>query len=259
MKRSVCQLAGVGAIAWAAFALSPAPTWADDPLYGIEETVSGPTVVITTFPTDTEIDPRTTAALIEQLLLSSPYNRGTTGLMDEMISQGISDGTKPIDVFAVSIFQSDKAADSATALRKSFLRAAQTREPSYVKATVVEHLIANWGWERGKNVTFLRIVPGQPTTIYDEYGSTLAFFKSGYTGQMSMLEFFQPRASVKAVRAELTKRSGMSGASIYRDDATGNLIAYSQYFSTASALAAGSHSLVADRRIGQVTQNYRAR
>jgi hypothetical protein len=255
MRRRVSQLAGAGLIAMAAFGLAAAPVWADDPLYGIAQTVDAPTVVISTF----NVDPGSTAALIDDLVQSGPYNRGTAGLMDETISQGLTDGAKPMDVFSVSIFQSENAAESATTLRKKVLRTAQTREPAYIKATVIEHLLADWGWERGQEVKFLRVVPGKPTKIYDEYGSTLAFFKSGYTGQMSMLEFFQPGASLDAVRAELTRRSGMSGASIYRDDTTGSFIAYSQYFNTASALASRSDSLVADRRMGQVTQNYRAR
>jgi hypothetical protein len=245
----------VGSIALAVLALPLALAWADDPLYGIAQTVDASTVVIST----SSVDPGATAAFIENLVQSGPYNRGTAGLMDEMISQGLGDGGKPIDVFSVSIFQSDSAAETATALRKSTLRAAQARETTYIKATVIEHLIANWGWEKGKEVTFLRIVPGKPTKIYDEYGSTLAFFKSGYTGQMSALEFFQPGASLQDVRAALTKRSGMSGASIYRDQATGNFIVYSQYFNTPPSLTASADSLVTERRIGQVTQNYRAR
>ncbi|MFY9823810.1 MAG: hypothetical protein WAM82_20690 [Thermoanaerobaculia bacterium] len=249
------QLAVAGLFAMAALGWVVAPAWADYPLYGIAQTVNAPTVVVSTF----NVDPSSTAALIDDLVQSGPYNRGGGGLMDETISQGIADGGKPMDVFSVSIFQSSNAAESATTLRKSVLRTAQTREPAYIQATVVEHLLANWGWERGQQVQFLRVVPGKPTNIYDNYGSSLAFFKSGYTGQMSMLEFFQPGASLDAVRAELTKRSGMSGASIYRDEATGNYIVYSQYFDTASALAAQSDSLVADRRMGQVTQNYRAR
>jgi hypothetical protein len=240
----------------ATLAVAMAPACADDPLYGIDESVQSRQVVITTV---SNADPLTVPALLEDFVRSGPYNRGISGFADETISQGISEGGKPIDVFSVSIFQSAAAADKATDLRKSALSAAPGRDQGYIKAAVIEHLVANWGWERGKEVKFIRLEPGKPTKVYDEYNSTLSFFKSGYTGQMSMLEFFQPSATLEGVRAELTARVGMSGASIYRDEATGNFIAYSEYFNTASALKNRSASLVADRRMGQVTQNYRAR
>lgn len=256
MSRSVLHRVAVFLALAAGPIVSVVPVSADDPLYGIEPTVSSGEVVISTYSSS---DKDGGTALVAALVQTGPYNRGNPAFTNETISQGYSKDLQTAEVFSVSTFQSPEVADTASRARKAALPAILSGDPVSIKATVVEHLLANWGWERGGEVTFTRVVPGKPTRIYDEYNTTLAFFKSGYTGQMSMLEFFQPGATLEAVRGELTARRGMSGASIYREKATGNYIAYSEYFDTASALASKSASLVVERRMGQVQQNYSAR
>jgi hypothetical protein len=231
------------------------PSQADDPLYGVAEAVNSLEVEITTY----SVEPEGEASFIHALVQSGPYNGSESAFSNETISEALSDGTQPVEIFAVATFQNSAAADRVSSLRKAAAQSNLVKSAVSTRAKVVEHLLANWGWERGEAVKFTRIVPGQPTRVYDEYKTTLSFFKTGYTGQMSMVEFFRPGVKLAEVRSALSARRGMSGASIYREEPTGNYIAYSEYFDTASAQGASASALVADRRMGQVLQNYAAR
>ena len=232
---------------------SGVPASADEPMYAIQASSDSTEVTIMTYDVGTDAE----SALVQALVQSGPYNRSEPSFTNETISQEISGSTDSTGFFSVATFQSAAAADKMANLRRSAVQSLAAREP--IRAKVVEHLLADWGWERGREVTFTRLVPGEPTRVFDDYTTTLAFFKSGYTGQMSMLEFFQPGVQLEEVRAALTARRGMSGATIYRDHATGNYVVFSEYFDTASARAAQATALVVERRVGQVTQNYAAR
>lgn len=233
--------------------------FADDPVPAIIDQCTADDVVVALF----EVQPGMASDFLNAMVASSHYhsNRAQRAtVVNETISQGIVEEGRPERFFAVTSMHNRKAVNAMKKDRNRAVANAVTRQPQYITAKVIEHLLANWGLEKGSAISFQRVTPSghsdgpAPT---ENYGTSLAFFKTGYAGQMSMLEKFKSGTSLDAVRADLTSRKGMSGASIYLDTETNTYYAYSEYFDLGATTLSDRN--VADRRFGPVVENFQAR
>jgi hypothetical protein len=97
--------------------------------------------------------------------------------------------------------------------------------------------------------------------IFKRSISSLSFFKSGYTGQVGMIEFVPPSTPLSEIRDQLAKRLGLSGASIFTTPS--GLAVYSEYFKTPAAAAGqtltSSATDISGAQAAVVVQNYVSR
>ena len=140
-----------------------------------------------------------------------------------------------------------------------------TQSPSYVPMELEEHQVPNWGWERGQPVAFTRIGQSGNPAVFNEYGTSLSFFKYGYTGQTAVVKAFPSSATLEEVRQALFAESGLAGASIFRNSVDDTFVVYAEYFETPSSYASAELSVDASgdsysgAEAGVVVENYKAR
>lgn len=234
-------------------ALGGAPAGADDPMTGITDTCTAPDVVLAKF----EVRPAMSGEFMQAMLKSSHYHGQMPAMVQEVIAQSLSEPSAPSTAFSVISMHNAAHVAQLAKSRNGELASMLSKDPEYVTAKVVEHQLANWGLAKGREVVFQRVTPYDHGDPFAQYVTSLAFFKTGYLGQMSMLEQWKPGTTLEQVRADLLKRRGMSGASIYLDEATNTYYAFSQYFNL--AVSDVSSSRVADRHVAQVVQSFRSR
>jgi len=240
--------------------LAPA-AMADDPVTELGEVCEAPDGDVIVYP----INPLNEGEFLTALVHSGSYHGTTTTFANEMLAQALPGMSSPgqTSFFSVTRHYSDQEMAKVSSRRLEAVAPYLAGEPTVYRTRVVEHLLANWGHEQGSEVSFESVIPGGDGHLFEEYGSSLSYFKGGYSGQMSVLEIYQPGVSLDQVRDDLTRRKGMSGATIFQDKATDVYLAYSQYFqSTKEQLSpadAREGSLVAMRLAGQVAQNYSSR
>lgn len=140
-----------------------------------------------------------------------------------------------------------------------------TQSPEYVPMELEEHQVPNWGWERSQPVSFTRIGPGGNPAVFNEYGTSLSFFKYGYTGQTAVVKAFPSSATLDDVQQALFAESGLAGASIFRNSIDDSLVVYAEYFETPASYASARLSVDASgdsysgAEAGVVVENYKAR
>lgn len=136
---------------------------------------------------------------------------------------------------------------------------------TYVPMNLEEHQVPNWGWERGSAVAFTRFGPEGNPTVLNQYGTSLSFFKYGYTGQTAVVRTFPATDSLTDVRQAIFADSGLAGASIFRSPSDGSYLVYAEYFETPLSYAserlrvASAGDALLGAEAGVVVENYKAR
>jgi hypothetical protein len=106
-----------------------------------------------------------------------------------------------------------------------------TVQPRRIDLTLVEHVLSDWGWEHGRQDQMVRSAAFGRDEIFEKNLSSLSFFKSGYVGQVGVLEFFDEGVPLAAVRTAVSQRRGLSGASIYRPEGGQmGFVVFSEFF-----------------------------
>ena len=239
----------------------PQVSLADDPVTELGEVCEAPDGDVVVLP----VSPTNEGEFLTALVNNGGYHGATSTFANETLGRALPGMTKAgvTKFFSVVRYYSEPEMNKLANRRQEAIAPYLVEEPTVYHTRVIEHLLANWGHERGDQVTFESVIPGGEGHLFDEYGSSLSYFKGGYSGQMSVLEVYNSGVTLDQVRDDLTRRKGMSGATIFQDKATDIYLAYSQYFqSDAEHLApadAREGSLVSMRLAGQVTQNYSSR
>jgi hypothetical protein len=234
---------------------------ADDPVGELGETCEAPDGDVVVYI----VNPNTEGEFLTALVHSGGFHGVTSTFANETIARALPGMTESnaTTFFSVTRHYSDTEMAKVSGRREQALAPYLESEPTVYRTRVVEHLLANWGHERGGEVTFESVIPGGDGHLFDEYGSSLSYFKGGYSGQMSVLEVYRSGLSLDQVRDDLTRRKGMSGATIFQHKDSDTYLAYSQYFQTApqqlSPASAKEGAKVAMRLAGQVAQNYSSR
>jgi hypothetical protein len=241
------------AAAFVVAALLATSARADDPLYGVAAASAAPYAKIATY----EVTGSNEQSFLHAMVQSGAFHGREAAFANETIAQALPGSNQPVTFFSMSRYHDTKAGDRVETLRTNAVAPFVAREPGYIHAAVVEHLIPNWGWARNGKVTFRQVIPGAEGHTFDNYDTTLTYFKSGYTGMVSILELYKPGTDLDQVRADLTSRRGMAGATIFQDQANGRYLAYSEYFDAGETVA--RKSTLAERHVAVVVQNYKAR
>lgn len=255
MRKMLHRASGVGlcAVAILAVGLLPGTARADDPLYAVGSACSANYAQIATY----EVSPENGREFVEAMVRSGPYHGTEASFANETIAQALPGATRPATFFSMARYHDSNGSTRVAMARTSAIAPYVNREPEYITALVVEHLIPNWGWARNGKVTFKQVIPGSEGHTFDHYDTTLSYFKSGYTGMVTILEFYKAGTDLDQVRNDLESRSGMAGATIFKDTANGRFIAYSEYFNAGKTATA--EGTLSDRQVAVVLQNYKAR
>lgn len=237
---------------------------ADDPMPTIlrEATAPWSTVTLYTVRVDAEFD------FLDALVLSGPYRGETPGFVAEKIVRG-SLGAEDRTVTYLSINRHfDRTAMEWTEQeRREAVAPYLAEEPFQLHGRMVEHVVASWGLERKSAVQTYRLAGADLRQELNQYGRTLTFFKTGYTGQLGSFQVFPPGTKLGEIRSQLGGARGLSGASIFQDPQTQTYAIYVEYFETPAERLQGKlrmprgsgRGLPSGQMAGVVVQNYKAR
>jgi len=231
---------------------------AHDPKPVLRSIYAAPLAVITLY----EVKPGSQEDFVNAMVSSGPYNRVLYGFANERILQAIPGSKGDATTFISFVRYYDKAtADFVDAQRNPIISPLLEKAPVRIDATLVEHELADWGWEKGTEQAVLHVRPLENEEIFKRNVSSLSFFKSGYTGQVGLLEILPVNTQLAEIRDGLSSRRGLSGASIF--STASGLVVYSEYFKTPAEAAnqklSSSNSQLSGAQAAVIVQNYVAR
>jgi len=231
---------------------------AHDPKPVLRSIYAAPFAVITLY----EVKPGSQEDFVNAMVSSGPYNRVLYGFANERILQTIP-GSKGESATFISFarYYDKTTADFVDSQRNPVISPLLQKASVRIDATLIEHELADWGWEKGTDQAVLHVRPLENEEIFKRNVSSLSFFKSGYTGQVGLIEILPVNTQLAEVREGLSSRRGLSGASIF--STASGLVVYSEYFKTPAAAASQKLSAADSRLSGAqaavVVQNYVAR
>jgi hypothetical protein len=224
-----------------------------------DQTAPAATLVIYTVPTSEEVN-------FLQALVDSGGYVSQPGFANERVIRSLSPREPDsVTYYVLTRHYSDKGMEHTLAKRQAELYGHVSGESTVVPVTLEEHQIPNWGLERNSAVAFTRIAPSEDTSLLNEYGTSLSFFKYGYTGQTALIRTFPPGTSLDDVRQTLFADKGLDGASIFRNPADGTFVVYGEYFESSPQYAnsqltvASTSGSLSGAELGVVVENYKAR
>lgn len=131
--------------------------------------------------------------------------------------------------------------------------------PEIHHTEIAEHRVANWGLERHEPVSFTSAQPmAAEPQVFEEYGTTLAFFKYGYTGQIGWVQEHEADRNPQAAKAAVLSYDGLSGMSMTRTD-SGRTVTYAEFFATPEGAKQLTKTAGGVSGLGTVILNYRER
>jgi hypothetical protein len=209
-----------------------------------------------------QVKPGQEAELASAVLASGPYNKLLSGFASEKLLEPL-----PVQAGTRLYISFGRYYDRGTAAfvepeRMRALHPFLASSPVRVELSLVEHMLADWGWERGTASSVLRAAAFENDEIFQKNVSSLSFFKAGYVGQVGMIEFFEPGADLESVRKTVSGRAGLSGASIYRVRGQERYVVYSEFFKAPLEIAQkslrhlGPGTMPLGTQVGIVVQNY---
>lgn len=134
-----------------------------------------------------------------------------------------------------------------------------THLPEIHHTRISEHRVANWGLERKQQVNFTRAAPmATGAQVFEEYGTTLAFFKYGYTGQIGWVQEHEASRGPQAAKAAVLSYDGLSGMSMAKTD-NGKTLTYAEFFATPEGARNLTKTAGGVSGLGTVILNYRER
>lgn len=242
----------------AAAALMPVDrVYGHDPTPVLRNLYGAPHAVITMY----EVIPGKEAPFLDVMVKTGPYGKLLSGFANERVLQPLPSSEGKNLFISVARYYDSGTADLIEKERGPALQPYLARQPTSIRGTLVEHLLADWGWERRTQHKIVRAGAFKNDEIFQKNISSLSFFKAGYVGQVGMIEFYPKGASKEAVSEQVEKRVGMSGASILAL-ADGSYIVYSEFFRSPGGVEKrkisldASAGMIIGSQAGVVVQNY---
>ncbi|HEY0080100.1 MAG TPA: hypothetical protein VGB73_15925 [Pyrinomonadaceae bacterium] len=201
---------------------------------------------------------------LDAMVKSGPYNKLLSGFANERILQPLPTAENGnVTYSCIGRYYDMGTANFIEKQRDLVVRQFLVREPIRLEAKLVEHWLGDWGWERQtKKHTATRVEPFKNDEIFQQHVSSLSYFKSGYIGQVGMLELFPKGMSLEQIRAGIQHHSGLSGSSIYSVGEEGRYVCYCEFFKSPGSAELPATNLVASSdtvvgvQPGIVVQNY---
>ncbi len=237
MRRHKHLLLGLFAV----WAVESGTAVADEPGWEIEDYLNSTilTIRIYTIPT------HRFRSFVDTAVSTGPFTSQFGGFVNEKILEPISTSdTGFMEVIVLSRYFDKGTADMVNQKRDPYLRGMSESDPVTINATLVEHNFGNWRWEGGASASAVGLASAKPydtRRIMDNQDLSVSFGKAGYVGQVGLLESYSSSANVASIRKELSTRSDIAGASIFKAD--GGYVVYSEYFRTSDRLAGKSLSV----------------
>ncbi len=239
----------------------------DEPEMEMQPALMSSVGVITVY----NVESRQEANFLDAVIKGGAFHFPYPGFTNERILQPLP-GTADKGGYYISIgrYLDTESAFRVEQSKNAAIKSAVAAKSEPVSYTVrlVEHLLADWGWEKGRTPNVMSLTPSSDSRkfvndVFRQKLSSLAFFKIGYTGQVGILDFFGKEKTIEQVRQEISRREWLTGASIYETEDK-ELIVYSEYFSTprtaaAQKLSSSSNGKLTGNQAGRVVQNYMSR
>lgn len=231
---------------------------AHDPKPVLRSIYGAPNAVLTIY----QVKPGHEGAFMDTMVSTGPYNRLTPAFANERILQPLPSQDGAARYVSLGRYYDLAVARSIDVERNAALSAHLSLVPARFELSLIEHQLADWGWEKRRTPTMVQAKPLEKDELFREHLSSLSFFKSGYVGQVGLLEFFPNNTTLDYLRATLKARSGLSGASIFSLADSGFAV-YSEYFVAQAGFQERTFQLsqgsTAGAQAGIVVQNYVAR
>jgi hypothetical protein len=248
-RQAVRTAAAIAAL-WCA---ASTPALADEPTAMMRNIMSATVAEVTVY----DVRPDQGQQFLDAMVTHGPYDQLMAGAVSEKLLAPLpgSNGRW----MALSRYLDGATARRVADSRDKKLAGLVAGQPERVSGTLVQHVFADWGWEKGSPARMLDVYPVGSEAIFEQRLTSLSFLKSGYTGQAGMVEFFDASYSPERLRALVAGRSGLSGASIYVT-ADKSYFMYSEYFNSPANAARVSMQASANRgQAGTVEMNYTPR
>jgi hypothetical protein len=208
-----------------------------------------------------QVKPGRETDFVNAMVSTGPYNKLLSGFASEKLLEPLpaADGTTLYICF--SRYYDKGTSQFVEPERLAAVQALLSAPPQRLELSLVEHLLANWGWERGSDQKVMRAEAFKNDEIFQRNISSLSFFKAGYVGQVGMMEFFDSGAAVESIRNTASSRTGLSGASIYKIDGQDRYVVYSEFFKAPQDIAErqlhfSPGAIPVGQYAGVVSQNY---
>lgn len=247
------------ALAVMAISMAP-PAYAYDPVPALRNLYGAPHAVVWLM----QVKPGREAEFVDAMVTTGPYNKLLSGFASEKLLEPLPVKNGATIYLCFSRYYDKGTSQFVEPERMEQIQKYLAGPAIRLELSLTEHLLANWGWERGSEQAVLRTEAFKNDEIFQKNISSLSFFKAGYVGQVGMIEFFEPGADLAAVRTKASARSGLSGASIFKVDGEERYLVYSEFFKAPADLAAqqlhfAPGALPRGRMAGIVVQNYNPR
>ena len=234
---------------------------AGDPIPTMRNVYGAPYAVITVFEVKAGMEPQ----FLDAMVKAGPYNKLLSGCANERILQPLpATGAGTVTYSSIGRYYDLGTANFVEKQRDAVIRQFLASEPVRLEAKLVEHWLGDWGWEtpQAKHGA-TRVEPFKNDEIFQKRMSSLSYFKSGYIGQVGVLELFPKGKSLEQIRADVRHHAGLSGSSIYAVAGGERYVCYCEFFKSAGSGidVSGSGITVADNvavgvHPGIVVQNY---
>lgn len=260
LRAGVCGVTLVVTLGMVMFAAAPGGR-AGDPIPTMRNVYGAPYAVITVF----EVKAGTEPQFLDAMVKSGPYNKLLSGFANERILQPLPTAKAgTVTYSSIGRYYDLATANFVEKQRDAAIRQFLAAEPIRLEAKLVEHWLGDWGWEtpQAKHGA-TRVEPFKNDEIFQKRMSSLSYFKSGYIGQVGVLELFPKGATLEQIRSGVQHHAGLSGSSIYAVAGGERYVCYCEFFKSSGSGADVSASgiTVADNTAvgvhpGIVVQNY---
>jgi hypothetical protein len=190
----------------------------------MRKVVAAQTATFTLYPVSTGMEQQ----FLDSMVQASPYMVKPNGVANEKILTPLPSSSANYYI-SVARFATETDAAKTTAARKVPVRKYLSAEPIRVTGKLVEHLLSDWGWEQKRDHQTIIVDAKNAAPIFQKKLSSLSFFKTGYTGQAGMVQFFANGTRIDSIVNDYEKRPGLAGASVYQLPSGGYAV-YSEYF-----------------------------
>jgi hypothetical protein len=245
-------------------------SYAYDPTPALRNLYGAPYALLSVY----EVKPGMEPQFLDMMVKSGPYNKLLSGFANERIVQPLptAEGSNPT-YSCISRYYDLGTATFVEQQRDIAIRPFLARDPVRFNVKLMEHWLGDWSWEKRADrslaahsvvahASFLRVEPFKNDEIFQKNISSLSFFKSGYVGQMGMLEIFPAGTTIEQIRSEIKSHPGLSGASVFSIGEDGRYACYSEFFKSPSDIEKRKFDMPATgnaltgSQAGTVVQNY---
>src|SRR6266403_6115529 len=167
-RKSVCVAMMVGLLV-----LTLRSVHAHDPKPVLRNIYGAPYAMLTAY----EVRPGMEDAFLNTMVPTGPYNRVLAGFANERIIQPLASQPSAQWYISLGRYYDMSVARSVENERQAALSQLLLQPPLQLEATLVEHQLADWGWERGTTSSTLQAKPLDKEEVFEKNLSSLSFFK----------------------------------------------------------------------------------